>query len=494
MEYPGASADLNLDGVARSVVRAVSRLLRVPLVALVRREETGAFAEVVASATSPPIDPSTARDLLGAPRGSGAVIRIADVHTEHGTVAGAMRAHNLRSLLLVPVQVDAGETGLILAGAPEPHAFTESQEEIAVTIAEQAAALFACVRQLELERADRRRAQALLEVARAITQSSDLEQVLPEICRAAASFSVAHRCATFLTDVSGRPRPVTGWDRFDGPQDERREHFISFQTDLLQNERAATSAEVAEFMAQLPLVLDDVSKGPRLVQPWAEEFGFRSVAIYPLTTRQGIVGIMILSAHDRQVHFPVGEVETMSAIALQAAAVIEHMYLLEQVRRQAERDSLTGLYNRRFVLEMLEDRLQEAEQTHAPLAVALLDIDGMKRLNDTQGHAAGDALLQHVAAALTHSFRESDTIARYGGDEFLVLIPGAPVHVVVERCTRLLAVIAEAEPAVGASIGVALFPADGIDAKVLLDAADRAMYAAKRGGAGGVALAHDQSP
>jgi diguanylate cyclase (GGDEF)-like protein len=298
----------------------------------------------------------------------------------------------------------------------------------------------------------------------------------------------------FLTDSTGRPSPVTGWDRLDGPQPIRLAHFISFQSDLMHEERAATSEEVVEFMAQLPLILDDVRDGPRTIQPWVEEFDFRSVAIYPLTTRRGTLGIMNLTAHDHVVHFPPDEVEAMSAIALQAAAVIEHLSLLDQVRRQAERDGLTGLYNRRFIVEALRNEIRAARQTSRPLAVAMLDVDGMKQLNDSRGHAAGDALLQRVAGALTAAFRGTDTIARYGGDEFLVLMPKTTLATAVDRCKQLLAVLATDEPSAGASIGIAACPADGAEANDLLDSADSAMYAAKRAGNGGIALAHDQSP
>jgi diguanylate cyclase (GGDEF)-like protein len=492
MDERATSPDINLNGVSRSVARVVSRLLHVPVAALIRLEETGVVSVTAASDSSPPIAPAVARVFLQAVRDSHEVIRVADALQEHEELAEAATAIDTRSLLFVPVRVDAAGAGLILAGAPEPHYFTEEQAEIAAALAEQAGSHLASVRLLEMERAYRRRAQALLEVAQAITQSSDLGLVLSEICRAAASFSVAHRCSIFLTDSTGRPRPVTGWDRIDGPQPDRLTHFVSFQSGLLREERAAPSEEVAAFMSGLPLILDDVSNGPRIVQPWVEEFGFRSVAIYPLMTRQGAVGLMNLSAHGRQVHFPDDEVEAMSAIALQAAAVIEHLHLLQQVRRQAERDSLTGLYNRRYVVETLQDELQAARQTNRPLTLALLDVDGMKRLNDSQGHAAGDALLQRVAAALTATFRVSDTIARYGGDEFLVLMPDTTLIAAVDRSTQLLAAIAAQEPSAGASIGIATFPADGGVAGDLLDAADTAMYAAKRGGYGGIALARDQ--
>jgi diguanylate cyclase (GGDEF)-like protein len=493
MDDRTASPDLSFDSIAQSVASAVSRLLQVPVAALIHIEDSGTVSIASASDTTPPIETAAALTFLQATHGSPEVVLVADVSRRSGPVAEAAQALGIGSLLLVPVRFDTAEFGLMVVGASGPRQFTNTHIEIAATLAEQAATNFAGMRLLGLERAGRRRAQALLQVAQAVTQSSDLNIVLTDIRRAAASFSVAHRCSIFLTDSTGRPRPVTGWDRLDGPQPGRLAHFLTFQFDLLREERAATSEEIVDFMAQLPLVLDNVSHGPRAIQPWAEEFGFRSVAIYPLTTRRGTVGIMNLSAHDQVVHFPADEVEAMSAIALQAAAVIEHLSLLEHVRQQAERDGLTGLYNRRFALEALRVAIDAAHLANRSLAVAMLDVDGMKQLNDSRGHSAGDAILQRVAAALTTAFHDTDTIARYGGDEFLVLMPDATVHTALDRCEGLLVTLAEDEPSAGASIGIAMFPADGASAAALMESADAAMYAAKRAGNGGIALARDHS-
>ena len=167
--------------------------------------------------------------------------------------------------------------------------------------------------------------------------------------------------------------------------------------------------------------------------------------------------------------------------AVQAADALEHLAL---------HDALTGLPNRTLLHDRLEHALRLVERDATALALLLLDLDRFKAVNDTLGHQAGDALLQQVAARLQGALRTSDTVARLGGDEFAVLLPGADRDGAVQATQTLLAALVapvrlEGQTVqVGASIGVALAPAQGREAAVLLRHADRAMYVAKRGGSG----------
>ncbi len=173
--------------------------------------------------------------------------------------------------------------------------------------------------------------------------------------------------------------------------------------------------------------------------------------------------------------------EGARAQAVQAADALEHLAL---------HDALTGLPNRTLLHDRLAHALRLVERDATALALLLLDLDRFKAVNDTLGHQAGDALLQQVAARLQGALRISDTVARLGGDEFAVLLPGADRDGAVQATQTLLAALVapvrlEGQTVqVGASIGVALAPAQGREAAVLLRHADRAMYVAKRGGSG----------
>lgn len=162
-----------------------------------------------------------------------------------------------------------------------------------------------------------------------------------------------------------------------------------------------------------------------------------------------------------------------------------------QLDHLASHDSLTGLQNRRFFMDRLEHSLSHARRHQGSLAMLFVDLDRFKEVNDTQGHAAGDAVLRSLAQRLRHLVRESDTVARMGGDEFVVLLDevraSEDVDVVAQKVLKALS-----EPVpwdgvlldVGASIGVARFPEHGQDAETLIVAADQAMYVAKSGGGG----------
>ena len=166
-----------------------------------------------------------------------------------------------------------------------------------------------------------------------------------------------------------------------------------------------------------------------------------------------------------------------------------------QLVHQAYHDALTGLPNRMLFQDRLTQALDLARRHHRGLSVLFLDLDQFKLVNDTLGHAAGDRLLQAVAARLRQSVRQSDTVARVGGDEFNLLLPEVGRGSQAARMAeKILATVARPVEVDGhrlyitTSIGISLFPADGADAEALLTSADIAMYRAKELGRNGFQL------
>ncbi|MGB8644396.1 MAG: diguanylate cyclase [Anaerolineae bacterium] len=178
------------------------------------------------------------------------------------------------------------------------------------------------------------------------------------------------------------------------------------------------------------------------------------------------------------------------------AQLAEIQSLQEQLREQAIRDPLTGLFNRRYLHEASRSILASAERTGGAVAVVLFDIDHFKQLNDTSGHGAGDTVLQAVGQLVRTLTREMDVACRYGGEEFLVVMPNAEVGTAAERAEALRAAcqalhVEYEEHALGftVSAGVAAFPAHGENLEAVIRAADGALYAAKEGGRNRVCMA-----
>jgi diguanylate cyclase (GGDEF)-like protein len=168
----------------------------------------------------------------------------------------------------------------------------------------------------------------------------------------------------------------------------------------------------------------------------------------------------------------------------------EAAQLREKLREQAMHDQLTGLYNRHYVEEWFGQELRRAQRHGRPLAAIMVDIDHFKRFNDSFGHEAGDLVLREVARVLKRLARQSDVASRYGGEEFLVLLPECPFDAALRKAGQLREEVAKlklehnnrALGSVTVSIGVAAFPDHAQEAEALMRCADEALYLAKRSG------------
>ncbi len=185
---------------------------------------------------------------------------------------------------------------------------------------------------------------------------------------------------------------------------------------------------------------------------------------------------------------PGGEIRWLGAFAVD---MTEQREREAELAHRASHDPLTGLPNRALATDRLRMAMAVAQRTGAPIAAIALDLDGFKDINDRLGHAAGDVVLQQVTARLTAAVRPADTVARFGGDEFVVIVhPPESTRaavLVAQRIRDQLAspayVVGDEEIHLSASIGLTVTdPADGIDEATLLNAADRGMYRAKRAG------------
>jgi diguanylate cyclase (GGDEF)-like protein len=180
---------------------------------------------------------------------------------------------------------------------------------------------------------------------------------------------------------------------------------------------------------------------------------------------------------------------TAASLASHAAIALENARLHRIVERQAMVDGLTGIANRRACEEALASEIAQADRLGTTLTLVLADLDDFKRVNDEHGHAAGDDVLREFASVIRATVRDSDVAGRWGGEEFLLLLPGADAAGGAQLAERVRTTLAErsflgahgAVLTVGCSFGVAQH-ATGGDARDLFAAADRALYRAKRAG------------
>ena len=246
-----------------------------------------------------------------------------------------------------------------------------------------------------------------------------------------------------------------------------------------------------KIIANLDLYCSRLAEHPEAIIQDADdqtEFGDEQLpnAIVPLIFGERLIGVFQVTAADPARVWGENEILLLRTVANQVAVAVNHANLFAQIQQQALTDALTGCYNRRSFEMQLDREMQVARRQHQPLSLMMLDLDRFKQLNDSVGHDAGDAALRRLADCFRQELRGIDSAARFGGDEFALILPQAYSDGALIVAERLRARIEEIDvPGFGnlsASIGIATFPTQGSSRAELLIAADAALYSAKRAG------------
>ena len=209
----------------------------------------------------------------------------------------------------------------------------------------------------------------------------------------------------------------------------------------------------------------------------------------PLNTNKGVIGALVVKSYRTEVRYTEQDIELLQFVSAQVATAIERKQMEIWLQHIARHDPLTDLPNRELFHDRLETALHLAKRNQTPLSLLYIDLDKFKQVNDTLGHPIGDLLLQEVAHRLKQCVRESDTVGRIGGDEFLVLLNGTPQSdqalLIAEKIRAALDRpfdLAGHRVHISPSIGVASYPTHSDEYKQLIRVADEAMYAAKKSG------------
>ncbi|MGB5933424.1 MAG: PAS domain S-box protein [Anaerolineae bacterium] len=238
-----------------------------------------------------------------------------------------------------------------------------------------------------------------------------------------------------------------------------------------------------------PLLVNDVSQDPRYyAHPNLPDT--RSELDVPIRAGEKVIGILDVQSTELDA-FDEGDLETLQTLADQLAVAMENARLYEATQQLATTDGLTGLYNLRYFYETLEKEIQRSKRYDRSVSLIILDIDDFKAYNDRYGHPAGDDLLRELAQLMSKVTRQTDTLVRYGGEEFTVILPETETEGADFLAERLLEEVREHRFSmedgqtigrITISLGVATYPHHADSAKALVDAADKELLRAKQVG------------
>jgi diguanylate cyclase (GGDEF)-like protein/PAS domain S-box-containing protein len=328
-----------------------------------------------------------------------------------------------------------------------------------------------------------RRAEALRDVAQAVNRSLELDELLSESLATVLHVMQTDIGGIYLLDlqsgeftlkahigVSEDAIASIGLIKLKGKEVKR---VLEWQEPVLTPFSLSTGANAARIAAA-------IKKG-----------GMRAHITVPIWSRDVLVGALLL-ANRREREFRADEVELLRDIGNELAVGIENAMLLRRTKELSLTDELTGLYNRRHFYHMLEPEMYRTLRKGRSFCLVMLDLDGFKEYNDRMGHASGDSVLQSFSQTVESSLRKSDTAFRYGGDEFIIILPETDakrarqiMDRIRARWLRLVeAQYAPLETPLGFSTGIAQFPENADTADGLVFLADSALYYAKKEGGG----------
>jgi diguanylate cyclase (GGDEF)-like protein len=326
----------------------------------------------------------------------------------------------------------------------------------------------------------------LYSIGRAMTYISDLKSLLEYILNQAIQITGAEKGSIMLYDIE---KNILSIRVLAGLKDGAFQKQVNNNEIKCRNFKPGEGIAGRVFQTGRPMVLDKVQEEEMFIEP--DSSFVRSIACIPMMVYSDIIGVINVTNKLDESKFTDEDVELLKAVADQAAVAINKAQLWEM----AVTDSLTGLYVRRYIMVKLQEEFHRADRYNKGLSVVMADLDCFKRINDTYGHTIGDRVLKVVSKFFLKNIRDIDIISRYGGEEFLILLPEATkdeAYTVSERLRKKLVEFKVDDlPQLTVSLGIASYPQDGQDVEVLIKKADAALYTAKQDGRNKVVIYDD---
>jgi two-component system cell cycle response regulator len=433
------------------------------------------------------VEAATDDDLITAelPQGGGAlgaVIRLgqpvlrAGLREDCAAVTWYVGPSPAKALAAVPVRDGDEVRGVFVGDRDDDRAFTDDDRAVLDAAALQARRLIDNERVFSrLERA-RSELSTLFTAARSFGEAASEEAVLDAVAAAARDAAPADLVV------------VTTWE--DGVH--RVQRVLGEAPKSLQGSAFGDNAGIASAVLRERVALPYRGHfDPATQHVFTREHpleGMRSVLCVPLVARDRALGTLTLAARRPRV-FAGGAAQLLGVLASGAAVALANAAAVRRLEALATTDPMTGHLNKRALEAEFEKRLRAAARFRRPLALVVLDIDRFKSVNDTYGHAVGDVVIKGLGAVLTRCRRETDAVARFGGEEFVVVCEetdAAGALLLAERIReelmRQVFPTERGELRVTCSLGVAAFPGDGADFGALFAKADGALYVAKQSG------------
>lgn len=409
-------------------------------------------------------------------------VRVGDVRKDPRYVEGLAEA---RSNLAVPLVVGNRLAGVLNVESEDIDAFSSEHEQLLTVLGAQAAlAIVACWVQRDL-RSRIRQMEAVNRISRLAGEGGAIGATLNSMLELSQGILPQAQCAILMLDPERSVLKVAAGQGYQAVA-----RYLEIPVGRGVTGRCVETGETQ-------VVMDLEAEGERFDYIQGIPGALSEVAV-PLLADGRIIGVFNAESIERAA-FGDQEVQTIELVARQVASVVRGAQLLEETRRLAVTDSLTGLHNRRHFTRQLDENVRRSARYGERLALVLLDVDFFKTVNDRFGHHVGDRALQLLAGAVKESVRETDHAARIGGEEFALLLLRCDrelaLHIAgrVRSQIRELAIeeLPEVDMDLSASVGVAFFPDDGTDPKTLMRVADDALYQAKRRGRDQVVLASE---
>jgi len=434
--------------------------------------------------------------IVGSVAARGEMAYLPDVSMDPRYIPSAV---DVQSELAYPLKFGGQVLGVLDVQSVERDAFTERDRRILAALADQCAIALSNARQyatagtrmeslsaarVQLEQyaqyLERRQDELKLvnSVSVAASASLDLERILSSAVRSVAEGLHADRCAIGILDEDQTHVEIMAEFRPDGNPTNVGARLPlgkgSFLTRIITDRRTISS--------------EDALADARFSDVRSEmvEMRVRGTVVVPLTAGGRVIGTLTVNSSSAPRRFSADEIGVLETVANQLALGVRNARLYGRAKDRANEDSLTGLFNHRYLHERLEYELLRAKRANQPLSIALFDLNNFKMFNDNFGHQAGDEVLRVVATTLGLCLRGTDIAGRYGGDEFLVILPQADepgARMLLNRVKRKLEDQAKAGfPPVPIELaaGFAVFPRDGHNKRDLITHADQSMYAEKR--------------